>query len=600
MAVQVFISGVHTGAGLGVARALRARYPNTRLVGVSYAHPGEGILGRNLAETWTAGPWWLPGSAREAEWLAYTVGQHERILTPSCAALDAVRLPDVSASALLGLAVPPSIRVTATDWDLNTFGRRHGWRIWLRTTDGEDGATKPIRSWVEFQQARLALGERGFSDEVFLQRHVPDASEAIAFAAYHGELLGCVLRTDGPMAGGSDVPTRPIDAVPESLTISLGHALRELRWTGGGELQLVRDAAEQPTLLGWRACFPAWIYSAALAGVNLPARLLERATGSSPVSQTDMTPQVVRIVVEVPGLRQPTAHSSGPHTDAEATPLSRHALEVVPRPDAVRTSAPRVAEEILADVAAVAPEVEETPSFMYLPGAARRAFQHAEALSQRLSTADVRVRVAYSVKTNPDARLIELARATGLLAETISQLEVKKALACGVPADRIVLNGPAKRWRAAGYTIEPLHAVFCDSLEELRTAGDPCERGPYNAEIVGIRLRTPGFASRFGIPLRDDTDVATIGQLVRRLPTATRFGVHFHMASTAIGLDSWWDSSMRCFGGWCRSRRPRVDPSPAWIWVVGGSQTTGRSSCHSILANACSGVSARLCHTCGS
>ena len=45
MAVQVFISGVHTGAGLGVARALRARYPNTRLVGVSYAHPGEGILG---------------------------------------------------------------------------------------------------------------------------------------------------------------------------------------------------------------------------------------------------------------------------------------------------------------------------------------------------------------------------------------------------------------------------------------------------------------------------------------------------------------------------------------------------------------------------
>ena len=73
---------------------------------------------------------------------------------------------------------------------------------------------------------------------------------------------------------------------------------------------------------------------------------------------------------------------------------------------------------------------------------------------------------------------------------------------------------------------EPLHAVFCDSLEELRaavTANTTGTLGIYQAEILGIRLRAPRLVSRFGIPVEMAGATEAVGALV----AAPAFNVSF-------------------------------------------------------------------------
>jgi diaminopimelate decarboxylase len=204
---------------------------------------------------------------------------------------------------------------------------------------------------------------------------------------------------------------------------------------------------------------------------------------------------------------------------------------------------PHIPDEIVADVASAAPTLDQTPAWIFLPSAARSAFAQAEELMQRFSTPDLQVRVAYSMKTNPDRRLLDLACASGFLAETISQAEVKKAMASGFAAGRIILNGPAKRWRACQPDRAPLFAVYCESLEELGgvvAAAAKGELGIYEAAVLGIRLRPSHIASRFGI-LTDVPDATeSVGALIRQLPSGSRFGIQFHMGSNSIGFVRWW------------------------------------------------------------
>lgn len=561
--LKVYITGLEGDArdanGIGNARAIRQAYPHARLVGVSYAPQGQRIEWPDIDEWWDVGPWhavnltehqraiterlakgasWISGRTEEAQWLAQVLEGHERVLAPPMAAIEAIRLPAMMLANNMGLSIPASISAANTDWDLNTFGRRHGWRVWLRASDGWG---QLIPSWQALHQARIAIGGSAYSDAYFLQQHVEGTTESLAFAAYQGDLLVCVLCVEA--TNGVRSASR-IDVAPSSLANALAEALRSLRWTGGGALSLIRDSTERRWVIGAQGSFPAWIYGAALAGHNLPARLIERATGETPTPQPRTSKAFARIMIEIPLHEAEDPQSRGAYAPPEDDATAQRETAPVLAPSVVPDAAvPQIPNEIVVDVTSAASRLDETPAWLFLPEATNRAFQRADELMRRSSTPTLRVRVAYSVKTNPDPRLLERARASGLLAETISQAEVKKALACGFPPGEIILNGPAKRWPAPASIQEPLHALYCDSLEELRAAvaawadGEP---GIYHADILGIRLRTPGFASRFGIPIDTCESRETIAALVRQLPETSRFGIHFHMASNAIGLGQWW------------------------------------------------------------
>jgi diaminopimelate decarboxylase len=92
-----------------------------------------------------------------------------------------------------------------------------------------------------------------------------------------------------------------------------------------------------------------------------------------------------------------------------------------------RTACPTLPETFLADIAAWTSRGRDAA--VPLHGAtASDLFKRARRAAHRLSTNEVQVVSGYSIKTNPDERLIKLALDNGFYAEAISLLEVQKAL----------------------------------------------------------------------------------------------------------------------------------------------------------------------------
>src|SRR4028118_2082215 len=93
-------------------------------------------------------------------------------------------------------------------------------------------------------------------------------------------------------------------------------------------------------------------------------------------------------------------------------------------------------------------------------------FKKASERAHGLSTNEVQVVSGYSIKTNPDERLIRLALENGFYAEAISLLEVHKALEVGFRPDQVILNGPGKWWPEGLMPKERMPALFRARTED--------------------------------------------------------------------------------------------------------------------------------------
>jgi diaminopimelate decarboxylase len=213
---------------------------------------------------------------------------------------------------------------------------------------------------------------------------------------------------------------------------------------------------------------------------------------------------------------------------------------------------PDVPEIYLSDIGAMELEGLQTPQFLFFEKTAEGLFKRAADRAHRLSTNEVQVVSGYSIKTNPDERLIKLALDNGFLAECISLAEAQKALEVGFRSDQVILNGPGKWWPEGMMPKEPIHALFCDSIADLNRTLAALEAGEVSSRHVGIRIRTPNIVSRFGIPLDSPETFRKLVDAVKRLPGEIKFGIHFHMASDRVGVAQWWhlfESMLK----WCRS-----------------------------------------------
>jgi diaminopimelate decarboxylase len=206
----------------------------------------------------------------------------------------------------------------------------------------------------------------------------------------------------------------------------------------------------------------------------------------------------------------------------------------------------------VADIEAYDLASTRTPEFLFLDSTAEQMFANASARAGQLSDEHVHVAIGYSIKTNPDERLVRRALEHGLLAEAISLLEVRKAIRTGFRADQVILNGPGKWWPEGMMPREELHAVFCDSLADLHRCVAAIAAGEMRAKYVGVRIRTPNIVSRFGIPLDSPGTFSDLLEAVAHLPREAAFAIHFHMASSNIGVGRWWhlfESMLK----WCGS-----------------------------------------------
>ena len=590
--MRIYVSGLYCGAnpqpGVGIVRSLRQGFPFATLVGVEYTARVSGIHWNELDDLWIQRPWdelnldvygekvralldegalWISGSDLEAMWLASLFPDgHPNLLAPSAEALKRIAKPGVEAAKGLPLTVPPYVSTDLPDWELHAFCRAHDWRVWLKGPY-YDAVRTP--TWDSFVAARSALTKVWSTDRLFLQAHVGGYEESVMLAAYRGELLGCVSMRKRDITPEGKTWAGDVSAVDPDFEVRLREMVRDLNWTGGGEVEMIRDAAGQLWLLEMNPRFPAWVHGATIAGHNLPALLVEAAAGVNARKASAQGTEFTRVVLEVPvradyplpPLPEPFAgaighsmkHPSGLTSLAERLHKAEvPVVEIVDSPAQVQDGAAQVPSSFLTDIAAYDLPAIETPQFLYMDSTATGLFARASDRARRLSTNEVQVVSGYSIKTNPDERLIRLALENGFYAEAISLLEVQKALQCGFRPDQVILNGPGKWWPEGLMPRERMHAVFCDSVADLDRCVEAIGRGEMASKHVGIRIRTPNVVSRFGIPLDSPETFGKLVEAVGRLPADSAFGVHFHMASSNIGVSQWWhlfESMLK----WCSS-----------------------------------------------
>lgn len=595
--MAVLLSGLHSGPnpspGVGTARSLRAAYPDLELIGVDYSLASSGLHWSEFDDVWVAPSWsdldleafageiaarlsngsvWLSGLDLETIWLSSRIGATGQVLVPSVAALRSIKKPAAAVAEALGLGSPPSLPLSAPASDLAAFGRTRGWKVWLK---GPFYEAQRVANWSHLLRVRDHMKAVWGSDDLHLQAHVAGLEESVAFAAYQGAVLGACSMTKSSATAEGKTWAGTAGEVDADLMARIVEFVAAAGWTGGAEVEMVRDPSGMRWLLELNPRFPAWIHGATLAGRNLPAALVAAALGREAPAKTPLGTenQFSRVVVEVPvrrGLRLPARREpstpesgggDGSKHPSGMTDLARllergHAPSAWARPqgaaaiEAAGSAAHFTADDhvIAAALAALpTPLTSQTPKPVLLEDVAVTRFgQVAEAVAA--TGGSVRVRAAYSIKTNPDLRLLRLARAHGLLAEAISQLEVKSALDVGYEEREVVLNGPGKWWPTPA-TTAPVRAVFCDSLTELSALTKRLEGGGPGAAVVGVRLRPPGITSRFGIAVTPWASFADLVDGVRQLPSEVEVGVHFHAAQSFIGVERWWasfESSLQC------------------------------------------------------
>ena len=589
--MKIYVSGLYCGGnpqpGVGIVRSLRKGYPEATLVGVEYSNRVSGIHWQDLDDLWIQRPWdeldldaygkkvravldggalWISGSDLEAMWLADLFPDgHANLLAPPLTAFERIGKPGVEAHEGLPVRIPSYVSTGLSDWDLHAFCRKHDWRVWLKGPY-YDAARTP--SWDVFTAARAALQKVWSTQNLFLQAHVGGFEESVMLSAYKGELLGAVSMRKRDITPEGKTWAGDIADVPPEFLGPLRRIVRDLNWTGGGELEMVRDPASQLWLLEWNPRFPAWVHGATIAGTNLPARLVEGATGVRARPERAEAEEFTRVVLEVPvrcdyplpPLPEPFAgaighslkHPSGLPSLAERLHKRDAAMSGVEPEEDAGGEAPSLPATFLADLAAVDFASVQTPEFLFMESTALSLFCNANERARRIGGNETQVVNAYSIKTNPDPRLIRLARENGFLAEAISLSEVRAALDAGFRPDEVILNGPGKWWPEGMMPKETMHAVFCDSIADLERCVAAVAAGEMSTRHLGVRIRTPNVVSRFGMPLDSPKTFRKLVDGVGKLPADVKFGVHFHMASSHVGVALWWhlfESMLR----WCRA-----------------------------------------------
>lgn len=553
-ALTVIISGCHAGAnpspGLGIARSLRAAFPHARLIARDVSPAASGLHDPIFDEIWLAptwegaelsllreqldarleSAWFISGLDVEIRWLA--ARPHPRLLLPAADALEQVAKPAIPAHVTLPFLLPEWKHAGEDDRVLEDFCRRHDWRVWLK---GPSHEARPVGSWCELREARAELEATWGADGLFLQQHVHGEEVSLAYAAWQGELLNAVWMEKLAQTGEGKVWSGRVEPLQAALRGPLAETLRRLDWTGGGELEFVRDKGGELWLIDWNPRFPAWIHGATLAGHNLPAALLSAATETRPHPSKAQVQAFTRVVTEVPWRSDlPIARTVPPEEFTRATGKHPSGMPRLHRRlhDAERhphTTPPEaLPPDLAADLAEAAKSVTTTPARVLLPRVAATRFGLAASLGRQHS-----IDVAYSVKTNPDSRLMRCALEHGLLAEVISQDELAWAMRCGWAPRRIICNGPVPL--TGRRSSEPLlHAAFADDLTTLESylATPP-------AEVVGIRLRHPDVPSRFGVRLEDPAEFERLVEILSAAPAQQRLSVSSHIASSEVGLRRW-------------------------------------------------------------
>lgn len=195
------------------------------------------------------------------------------------------------------------------------------------------------------------------------------------------------------------------------------------------------------------------------------------------------------------------------------------------------------------------PEIADavgTPFYCYSTATIERHFRvFSEALAGVNSGPEGPL-VAYAVKANPNKSVIATLARMGAGADVVSSGELRRALAAGVPADRIVFSGVGKTREELSEALEL--GIFQFNLESepeaemlsevavalARTAPVSFRINPDVDALTHKKISTGKAENKFGVPISRALDAYA---LAARLPGLDPVGVAVHIGSQLTQLE---------------------------------------------------------------
>ena len=199
-----------------------------------------------------------------------------------------------------------------------------------------------------------------------------------------------------------------------------------------------------------------------------------------------------------------------------------------------------------------------TPTYVYDLDAIRdgaRALREAFGQERHL--------VAYAVKANSAAEIVRTLAREGAGADVVSGAELGLSLACGIPADRIVFSGVAKRDdeldRAISAGTDGIGAIQVESVEEIARIEARAAFMGWKARIslrinpgveladlsTHVHIATGHDEAKFGVPL---ADVPLALAALARAPHLHLTGLTAHGGSQFVTVAPYIASAKALFG----------------------------------------------------
>ncbi len=182
-----------------------------------------------------------------------------------------------------------------------------------------------------------------------------------------------------------------------------------------------------------------------------------------------------------------------------------------------------------------------TPFYCYSTATLQR---HYRVFSEAFAGSDVLI--CYAVKANGNLGVLRTLGALGAGTDVVSEGELRRSRAAGIPGERIVFSGVGKTDREIAYALdEGILAFNVESEPELRAMSAVASAKGKTARIAfrvnpdvdaktHHKISTGRAGDKFGVPW---ADAARLYDLARDLPGIEPRGVHMHIGSQITSLE---------------------------------------------------------------
>ena len=144
--------------------------------------------------------------------------------------------------------------------------------------------------------------------------------------------------------------------------------------------------------------------------------------------------------------------------------------------------------------------------------------------------------IAYSYKTNYTPKLCQIVNTHGGYAEVVSDMEMEIALRAGVPAQKIIWNGPIKNMAKVKELLLAGGTVNVDNLKEMNAIVSMAKNYPDHRLNVGLRCNFDvgdGVISRFGFDTESD-EFSNAPHMILEIPNLHLVNLQCHFAKRSV------------------------------------------------------------------